>query len=114
MIDADKNADPLGKPAAVKIPTDAKWDPTDDTEGNPYLGKMPTITGAEDVELKKGSSFDPKAGVTAADICGNDITSRIKIAGDVLTDKPGVYYISYTITDDFHLKTRVTRTVTVV
>lgn len=114
VIDADKNADPLGKPAAVKIPADAKWDPTDDTEGNPYLGKMPTITGAEDVELKKGGSFDPKAGVTAADICGNDITSRVKIAGDVLTDKPGVYYISYTITDDFHLKTRVTRTVTVV
>lgn len=113
VIDADKKADPLGKPASVKIPADAKWDPTDDTEGNPYLGKMPTLTGTEDVTLKKGEQFDPKAGVTAADICGNDITSRVKIAGEVLTDKPGVYYLSYTVTDDFHLKTRVTRTVTV-
>ena len=114
VIDADKKSDPLGKPAAVKIPADAKWDPTDDTEGNPYLGKMPTITGVEDVELKKGTSFDPKTGVTAADICGNDISNRVKIAGEVLADKPGVYYLTYTVTDDFHLKTRVTRTVTVV
>lgn len=114
VIDADKRSDPLGKPASVKIPADAKWDPTDDTEGNPYLGKMPTLTGVEDLELKKGKSFDPKAGVTAADICGNDITNRVKIAGEVLSDKPGVYYLSYTVTDDFHLKTRVTRTVTVV
>ena len=51
--------------------------------------------------------------MTAADICGNDITNRVKIAGEVLSDKPGVYYLSYTVTDDFHLKTRVTRTVTV-
>ena len=52
-------------------------------------------------------------GISAADICGNDITDRVKIAGQVITDKPGVYYLSYTITDDFNLKTRVTRTVTV-
>ncbi|MBQ3264822.1 MAG: DUF5011 domain-containing protein [Ruminococcus sp.] len=113
VIDADKKSDPLGKPATVKIPTDAKWDPTDDTEGNPYLGKSPTLSGTEDTELKKGDHFDAKMGVTAADICGNDITNRVKVAGEVLTDKPGVYYLTYTVTDSFSLKTRVTRTVTV-
>ena len=114
VIDADANSDPLGKPAAVKIPLDAVWDPTDDTEGNPYLGKMPTLLGATDTELKKGQRFDPMEGISAADICGNDITNRVKIAGQVVADKPGVYYLTYTITDDFNLRTRVTRTVTVV
>ena len=52
-------------------------------------------------------------GVTAADICGNDITDRVKIAGQVIPEKPGVYYLTYSITDDFNLRTRVTRTVTV-
>lgn len=113
VIDADAGSDPLGKPAAVKIPADAVWDPTDDTEGNPYLGKMPTLAGADDVQIAKGERFEPMTGVSAADICGNDITDRVKVAGVVISDKPGVYYLTYTVTDDFHLKTRVTRTVTV-
>ncbi|WP_407384169.1 immunoglobulin-like domain-containing protein [Ruminococcus sp.] len=113
VIDADAKADPLGKPAAVKIPDGVRWDPTDNTEGNPFLGKMPTLEGATDIELKKGERFDAAAGVTAADICGNDITDRVKIAGEVIVDKPGVYYLTYTVVDDFNLKTRVTRTVTV-
>ena len=52
-------------------------------------------------------------GITAADICGNDITDRVKIAGQVIPEKPGVYYLTYSITDDFNLRSRVTRTVTV-
>lgn len=113
VIDADAKYDPLGKPAAVKIPENVRWDPTDASEGNPFLGKMPTLTGAEDVTLTKGKVFDPMAGIVAKDICGNDITSRVKLAGEVIADKPGVYYLTYTITDDFNLKTQVTRTVTV-
>lgn len=113
VIDADTKADPLGRPAAVKIPAGVTWDPTDNTQGNPFLGKMPTLEGATDTELKKGSAFDEMEGVRAADICGNDITDRIKIAGQVITDKPGVYYLTYTITDDFNLRTHVTRMVTV-
>ena len=113
IIDADADADPLGKPASVKIPADAKWDPTDDTEGNPYRNKMPEIIGADDVAIAKGESFDPLDGVTAKDICGNDITDKLKVAGGVIPDKPGVYYLTYTIVDNFHLKTRITREVTV-
>ena len=113
VIDADAKSDPLGKPAAVKIPVDVPWDPTDDTEGNPYLDRMPTLLGAEDVTLKKGDPFDAMEGITAADICGNDISNRVKLAGEVIDGKPGVYYLTYTVTDDFNLKTRVTRTVTV-
>ena len=113
VIDADAKADPLGRPNTVRLPVGATWDPTDNTEGNPYLGKMPTLDGADDVTLKKGERFDEMKGITAADICGNDISDRVKIAGQVITDKPGVYYLTYSINDDFNLKTRVTRTVTV-
>lgn len=113
IIDADASEDPLGKPAAVRIPPNAHWDPTDDTEGNPYRDKMPELTGAEDTEISKNVRFNPMDGVSAKDICGNDITDRVKIAGNVITDKPGTYYLTYTVTDSFHLKTRVTRTVVV-
>lgn len=113
VIDADSGRDPLGKPEAVKIPDGTKWDPTDDTEGNPFLGKLPTISGAADVQLSKGAAFDPMAGIQAADICGNDISDRVKLAGEVIGDKPGEYYLTYSVVDPFGLKTKVTRTVTV-
>ena len=113
IIDADAKADPLGRPNAPKLPAGATWDPTDNTEGNPFLGKLPTLEGVENTTLKKGERFDETDGITAADICGNDITDRIKIAGQVIPEKPGVYYLTYSITDDFNLRTRVTRTVTV-
>lgn len=113
VIDADTKADPLGRPNAPKLPVGATWDPTDDTEGNPFRGKMPTLEGADDLTLKKGGHFNELDGVTAADICGNDISDRVKVAGKVIPEKPGVYYLTYSITDDFNLKTRVTRTVTV-
>ena len=113
VIDADSKSDPLGKPAAVKIPVSVKWDPTDNTEGNPYLGKTPTLEGVTDAQIKKGERFDTMAGITAADICGNDISDRVKLAGEIISDKPGEYNLTYTITDDFGLKTRLTRTITV-
>lgn len=113
VIDADSGSDPLGKPPAVKIPLNVKWDPTDNHKNNPYRGKMPTLEGVSDTEVAKGQQFDPMAGISAKDICGNDITNRVKVAGNVITDKPGLYYLTYTITDDFHLKTRLTRTITV-
>ena len=113
VIDADASADPLGTPPAVKIDEKIKWDPTDPDEKNPYFGKRPTISGAEDVTLKMGESFNALEGVKAADICGNDITDRVALTGQVIPDKAGVYYLTYTVTDDFHLTAAVTRTVTV-
>lgn len=113
VIDSDASADPLGRPATVKIPANAVWDPTDNTEGNPFLGKYPTLEGVADAEIKKGAAFDPLAGITATDICGNDISDRVKITGEVLADKPGVYYLTYTVLDPLGVKTRADRTVTV-
>ena len=113
VIDADSSADPLGTPPAVKIDESVKWDPTDPYEENPYYGERPVINGAADVTLKAGQSFDPLAGVTAADLCGNDISARMIVVGQVVADKPGLYRLTYSVTDDFHFTCEVTRTVTV-
>ena len=113
IIDADESADPLGKPLTVKIDESIGWDPTDPNGENPYKGKKPEITGVQDVTMKKGESLDIIHGVAAKDICGNDITSSVIVTGNVLTEKPGVYFLSYKVTDAFRLSTTVVCTVTV-
>lgn len=113
IIDADDSADPLGTPPTVRQNIYNGWDPTDPSDENPFKGKLPRIIGLEDVTLKKGDSFDPMEEITAKDICGNLITDRVKVSGKVLTNKPGTYYLTYSITDDFFLTRTATRTVTV-
>ena len=113
VIDADASSDPLGTPPTVKQNIYNGWDPTDPDDENPFKGKLPRIIGLEDSTLMKGQSFDPMEGITAKDICGNLITDRVKVTGKVLTDKPGVYYLTYKITDDFFLSRTATRIVTV-
>ena len=113
IIDADSSSDPLGKPPTVHLNSDNGWDPTDPNKNNPYKGKRPVISGADDVTLSAGESFDPMAGIKAEDICSNDITSRVTLTGAAITDKAGEYRLTYSVTDDFRLTTEVTRTVTV-
>ncbi len=113
VIDEDASSDPLGTPPIVKKPANGGWDPTDPDPKNPYKGKLPSIGKAEDVTLKKGEKFDPMKGIIAKDICGNIINDEVEVIGKVLTDKPGTYYLTYTVTDAFHLTRSVIRTVVV-
>lgn len=114
VIDADGSADPLGTPPAVKQNYRDGWDPTDPDGGNPLKGKLPRILGVkEPVTLERGAVFDPMEGVVAKDLCANVITDRVNVTGQVLTQKPGTYYITYSVTDDFHLSRTWTRTVVV-
>lgn len=114
VIDADGSADPLGTPPAVRQNYRDGWDPTDPDAGNPLKGKLPRILGVkEPVTLARGEKFDPMEGVVAKDLCANVITERVNVMGQVLTDKPGTYYITYSVKDDFHLSRRWTRTVVV-
>lgn len=113
VIDKDATADPLGTPPVVKKPANGGWDPTDPDPKNPYKNKLPSITKVDNVTLKKGEKFNPMKGVVAKDICGNVINDKVEIIGEVLTDKPGIYYLTYTVTDDFHLTRTVIRTVVV-
>lgn len=113
VIDADESADPLGKPPTVKLEENVKWDPTDPDPQNPYWGKQPAITGVKDATVEVGESFDVMSGVKATDACGKDITDRMVIAGVLLNDKPGVYYLTYTVTDEFRRTVEVTRCIEV-
>lgn len=111
VIDAGPEKDPLGTPLTVKVDNKSKWDPTDPHEDNPYLNKQPVITGAQDVTIKQGESYNPT--ITAIDSCMMDATDKIEIVGNVNTNKKGTYYVTYILTDALKKHTEVTVTVTV-
>lgn len=111
VVDKNEGADPLGTPSTVKIPNTPKWDPSDPAKKNPYKGAQPTIEGANDITVKKDSDYDSE--VTAKDGCGNDITDRLKVTGNVMSNKVGTYLVTYEVTDDFNNTAEVTVTVTV-
>lgn len=71
----------------------------------------PTIEGIDDVEINEGESFDPMAGVTAKDSEGNDID--VTVEGEVDTETPGTYTLTYTATDSEGRTVTETRKVTV-
>lgn len=111
----DTNPGPLGKPEAIKI-TDhtCGWDPTDDAVENPYASKTPEIYGTSNLTINKGETADLLEGVTAVDTCSNDITSKISVTGNILTNKAGTYKLTYSVEDTMHRTNRVDVTVTVV
>lgn len=111
----DSNPGPLGKPEAIKI-TDhtCGWGPTDDDPQNPYATKTPEIHGASDLTITKGETADLLEGVTAVDTCSNDITDKISVTGNVLTDKVGTYKLTYSVEDTMHRTKRIDVTVKVV
>lgn len=59
-----------------------------------------TLPDASADTIEQGSTFDPAKDVTAKDYAGNDITDRITIAGTVDTSVPGIYELTYTVTDE--------------
>lgn len=109
-----ETAGPLGKPDTIKI-TDFtnKWDPTDSNKKCPYAKATPIISGANDCTIKTGGNFYALAGVTAVDTCGNDISSEIKVVGNVVTTRKGKYKVTYSVTDVLKRTSSVTITVTV-
>lgn len=99
VFDSEEDG-PLGTPSSMHINADSTWDPTDDNKDNPYRNSLPVISGANDVTVKKGESFDKLQNVSAVDSCKNDITEKIEVTGEVITDKAGVYRLTYRVTDD--------------
>lgn len=105
---------PLGKPKAQKITLGTGWDPTDPDKNNPYLKqKPPVIKGAKDRTIAWGSKFDAKKGVTAKSSDGKELTSSIKVEGNVDTSKAGKYKITYCVQDSLKKETKVDVTITV-
>ena len=80
----------------------------------PYATKTPEIHGASDLTITKGETADLLEGVTAVDTCSNDITDKISVTGNVLTDKVGTYKLTYSVEDTMHRTKRIDVTVKVV
>ncbi len=73
----------------------------------------PVITGATDKTILLGSSFDPKAGVSASDTEDGNITAGLTVVGSVNTSKVGVYSLTYTVKDSDGNTTSLVRKITV-
>lgn len=78
-------------------------------------GNNPTLTGIDNIEILKGSTFNALDGVEATDGSGNNITEKIKILkNNVNINEIGEYEVIYSITNDKGHTLQRTRRVTVV
>lgn len=81
----------------------------------PEPDNEPPVINATDRTLNVGDKFDPREGVTATDKEDSDLTDKIIIVkNDVDTSKPGVYDVTYEVTDSKQATTTKTIKVTVV
>ena len=53
-------------------------------EAEPVDTVPPVISGADDVAVEFGASFDPMAGVKAVDDVDGDVTGAVKVSGDTV------------------------------
>ncbi len=106
----------LGKPSPLRIPENSKnsgWDPTDSHEDNPYRKLKPSFEGVDNTYVCLNGVFDAYSGVVAYDSCGNVVSDKITIDGNVICSKEGVYIITYRYTDNLGRTGRADRLVTV-
>ncbi|MGG0301766.1 M4 family metallopeptidase [Bacillus albus] len=83
-------------------------------EGNEeILDLNPTLTVPTATTIHIGDSFEPMAKVLAIDKEDGDITSKIKVNGEINTSKAGTYVLMYTVTDSKGHEVTAKQTVTV-
>ncbi|WP_434683256.1 M4 family metallopeptidase [Bacillus sp. PM5] len=69
-------------------------------EGNEETSDLnPTLTVPVAATITVGDSFDPMVKVKAIDKEDGDLTSKVKVDGEVDTSKAGTYILTYTVTD---------------
>ena len=71
-----------------------------------------TLNGPDEVNLQVGDSYSD-GGATAVDAYDGDVTSDISTVSSVDTSTVGVYYVTYTVSDNEGNNTQATRTVVV-
>jgi hypothetical protein len=72
-----------------------------------------TLNGAASITIEAFTPFtDP--GAVATDACAGDLTSAISVSGTVNNAVPGIYTLTYSVTDSSGNPTTATRTVSVV
>ncbi len=110
-----KKEEPLGKPEAIRIHNlKCGWDPTERAYKSPYRNARPKISGAENIIVHTGEEPDLKKNIKAYDSCGNDITKKLKLKGNVDFSREGSYKLTLSVTDALHRSASVDIRVTVV
>ena len=71
-----------------------------------------SLNGAQSVTIPVGSTYKD-AGYYAVDGSGNNITSKVKVSGNVNTSKAGVYSLTFSVTDAYGNSATAVRRVTV-
>lgn len=74
---------------------------------------LPVLNGTTDVTIEAGTVFDAMNNVTAMDETDGSLTKSIVVSGKVDTQKPGMYSLTYRVTDRTGNEIKVTRNVTV-
>ncbi len=75
--------------------------------------QAPELTVPFTITLRVGDTFDPMRNVKAVDKEDGDLTSKIKVDGEVDTSKAGTYVLTYTVTDSKGHEVTAKQTVTV-
>lgn len=71
-----------------------------------------TLNGSADLLLECGTTY-AESGATALDECDGDLSDSLAIESTVDTAQPGIYEVSYTVSDGAGNQSTATRTVTV-
>lgn len=79
-----------------------------------YQNSEIVINGVEDIELEKGSEFDPLSGIEALDKNGVNITSSLEVFGNVDVNVVGKYELEYRVESEFGETKSVTRNINVI
>lgn len=88
-------------PEAEVKPLDVEpFPPNVPTDTAPAINLIPVQS------IRKGTAFDPMAGVTATDTVDGDITSQVTYTGDVDVNTAGEYSIIYSVTNSRGQNTR--------
>lgn len=73
----------------------------------------PIISGASDVTVEAGRTFNGTQGMSASDETDGNLTAKVIVSGTVDVKKPGVYVLTYTVNDRAGNVGKVVRRVTV-
>ncbi len=90
--------------------------PTEPTETIPTVvvdTTAPIISGANEITITVGDSFDPTSGITAIDNVDGNLSSQIVVTGAFDIQVAGTYIITYTVSDLAGNQTVVNRTLIV-
>ncbi|RIO54017.1 DUF5011 domain-containing protein [Staphylococcus pasteuri] len=59
----------------------------------------PQLRGVNDMIIEQGEDYNLLKGISAYDKEDGDLTHKIKVDGDIDTNKPGTYKVKYKVTD---------------